>query len=80
MGDNPITYTEIDAYCRVTRALMEPWEARAIIDVYWTYRSAIPAKGMNGLRNETDVRDGAGVKALMSGLASQVDKGRKAKG
>lgn|GEM_PF-1414742 len=81
MGDNPITYSEIDAYCRLTDTRMEPWEARALIEAYWTFRGALPGKGNSDLRNETDVSDAAGIKALMSDFVSQQKpaKGRKAK-
>lgn len=80
MGDNPITYAEINAYCCLTGIRMAPWEAKALIALYWTYRSAVSGKGQGGVRNETDVRDGAGVKALMSGFVRQqhADKGRTA--
>lgn len=75
MADNPITYTEIDAYCRLTDAHMQPWEAKAIISLYWAYRGAVPKpKGKDDVRNETDVNDGAGIRALMAGMGAKKAK------
>lgn len=79
MGENPITYSEIDAYARLTKVQIEPWEARAIVAVYWSFRAAVPS-GKAGVRNETDARDGAGVKALMSGLKASSRERRSGKG
>lgn len=76
MADNPITYTEIGAYCRLTETDLAPWQARAIVSVYWAYRGAIPKKGQGEVRNETDASDGAGVKALMRGLATKKPTGK----
>ena len=38
---NPISWTEIDGYCRVTRVDLLPWEARAIRAIDEVYLSTI---------------------------------------
>lgn len=40
MADNPITFLEIDAYQRLTETRMRPWEVKAIVKMYWSYRMA----------------------------------------
>jgi hypothetical protein len=74
MADNPITYTEIDAYARLTGALIAPWEARAIVSLFWAYRDASPKpkSGKGEVRNETDAADGAGIKAFMAAKQAEV--------
>lgn len=70
MADNPITYTEIGAYARLTRTVIQPWEARAIVLVYWAFRQATPKKGP-AAGNETAADDGAGVKAMLKGMGAK---------
>jgi hypothetical protein len=33
MGANPLTYTEIDAYCRLNRIDFTPWELDCLLDI-----------------------------------------------
>lgn len=74
MADNPITYTEIDAYARLTHAVIQPWEAKAIVAVYWAFREATPQKSRGVSSNETAADDGAGVKAMLKGMGAKATK------
>lgn len=41
MGIGPLTYTEIEAYIRLTGAILHPWEIRALRLIDKTFRAAM---------------------------------------
>ena len=44
MAVNPISYVEIEAFCRLTGEQLDPWEARAIRAVDDAYLAGLNAK------------------------------------
>jgi hypothetical protein len=72
MSSNPISYVEIDAYCRLIWGTLTPWEVQCVLALDRTVRSLSAAKTKQPeAKNEADASDGAGVKALMAGLGAK---------
>lgn len=46
-GPNPITWTEIDAYCRLNGTALDPWEVEAVRALDDTYMS-VAAEELEG--------------------------------
>lgn len=44
MASNPVSYLEIEAYCRIVGVQFEPWEARAIRAVDDTFLAVMASK------------------------------------
>lgn len=38
MGENPISWTEIDSFCRLMRVRLDPWEVEVILQLDMTAR------------------------------------------
>ncbi len=71
---NPVTYTEIEAFNRLTMAGLGPWEVDLICRVDDVVLRTITAKAASGEAGETNLipfSDGEGVKAFMTRLTIQ---------
>ncbi|WP_442800903.1 phage tail assembly chaperone [Shinella pollutisoli] len=80
MDECPISYQEIEAYCRLTDTLMRPWEVKAIVSLFWALKTSKPkGKGEKGVREITDADDVAGVKDLTAGLGKKRTVVRRSK-
>lgn len=73
MGANPITYAEIEAYCRMTFARPTVWEVKLLrrVDaaVLAVWAADLPKSGKGG-QAEVPVTDTQGVKALLLSKAT----------
>lgn len=79
-GFSPISFTEIDAYQRVMRVAIRPFEAvliRALDRVAMRHVPG-PKKGKGEFKELVDAKDGAGVASLFRSIA--VSKKKKKEG
>ncbi|MPR61288.1 hypothetical protein D7027_05580 [Ochrobactrum intermedium] len=72
MAANPISYVDIDAYCRLYGIAMLTWEVELIclLDnaILAVTRSGQKTKSSDQLKNETPASDGHGVASLLRGF------------
>lgn len=72
MAANPISYAEIDAYCRLVWGELTAWEVKTILSIDRATRGLAMAKSKTPeARTEVDVSDGAGVGALLRGMGAK---------
>lgn len=80
MAANPISFQEIEAYSRLTFAVISPWEVDLLrrVDVAALAaaqkRSARKKSGEPEPKFEAEASDGAAVKALLRGFSSKSRK------
>ncbi len=79
MAANPISYVDIDAYCRLNGIAMMTWEIDLICSldnaILAVTRAGQKTKSSDQLKNETPADDGRGVASLLRGLKQK--KGQK---
>lgn len=79
-GPNPISWRDIDAFCRRSGLGLAPWEIElieAIDDIYLKpARQVVPAKGQT-VKAVASASDGAGVRALMGSIGVRKTVNRK---
>jgi hypothetical protein len=72
MAANPISYVDIDAYCRLNGIAMLTWEIEMIclLDnaILAVTRAGQKTKSSDQLKNETPASDGHGVASLLRGF------------
>ena len=72
MAANPISYVDIDAYCRLYGIAMLTWEIEMIclLDnaILAVTRAGLKTKSSDQLKNETPASDGHGVASLLRGF------------
>jgi hypothetical protein len=73
---NPISFSEIEAYCRLTWTTLHPWEVDAIkaLDIAVLRTSAkrrSKGKDEPEVTNEVEASDGQGVKGLFRGMGAK---------
>lgn len=78
MAANPISYVDIDAYCRLYGVAMLTWEIEMIclLDnaILAVTRSGQKTKSSDQLKNETPASDGQGVASLLRGFKRKKKK------
>jgi hypothetical protein len=81
MAANPITFLEIEAYCRLHWTVLHPWEVETIKAVdqavlaIASKRRTSKGKAEPEVTNEVDASDGGGVKAMFRGMGAKKGKG-----
>lgn len=77
---NPISFAEIEAYCRLVYGPLSPWEIGTLLAVDQAVLGSAGAKGAGGkAKVETDAKDGAEVGALFRGMGAKKAGGNAGK-
>lgn len=76
---SPICYREIKAYCDVTGAIIDGWEAKALVQADHAIRRVRPKRSDPKMKERASKDDAEGVKSVMAGLGKTRTVVRKRK-